>query len=225
MAGGSKKDTKGSKREVAELRVGDQTTTFPLLRGTDGSQAIDTSGLNAKMGLKAFNPGLADVAVCKSAISFVDGERGELLYRGYPIEELAEKTTFVETAYLLIRGSLPTLEEGDNFSRELTEKSNIHEDMKRYFDGFPSNASPMAMLSSMIIALSTFDQEDMMQKIGSSERARAFLQRQKPSPPFHTGEKGVSRTCTHRMNIRIAPTSCTCFLTGQTSGTTSTNAS
>lgn len=170
--------------KTIEIKVGNNIYTLPMLTGVDESQAINISGFHAQSGLKAFNPGLADVAVCKSAISFVDGERGELLYRGYPIEELAEKTTFVETAFLLIRGNLPSAEERDAFSMELTHESNIHEDMKRYFDGFPSNASPMAMLSSMIIALSTYHQEDAKRTDWFEETSTSLLAKIKTIAAF-----------------------------------------
>lgn len=145
----------------AQLRIGEDALSMRTYEGTYGRRSVDISGLYGRTGLRFYDPGLADVAICRSAISYVDGEKGILLYRGYPIEELAEKASFVETAYLLINGHLPNAEEGDAFSLELTHESNIHEDMKRYFDGFPSNASPMAMLSSMIIALSTYHQEDV----------------------------------------------------------------
>ncbi len=145
----------------AEMRIGLDSLNLRTYEGTYGRKCIDISGVFAKTGIRFFNPGVADVATCRSAISYVDGEKGVLMYRGYPIEELAEKTTFVETAYLLINGNLPNREGIEVFSRELTHGSNIHEDMKRYFDGFPSSANPMAMLSSMIIALSTYHQEDV----------------------------------------------------------------
>ncbi|GAB4354846.1 MAG: citrate synthase [Candidatus Abyssubacteria bacterium] len=149
------------KRKTCTLEIDEQRIKLPVHEGTDGSKNVDISGLFKNAGIKAFNPGLADVATCRSAISFVDGEKGILLYRGYPIEELAENTTFVETAYLLIKEHLPTLSERTTFSRQLTHLSNIHEDMKHYFEGFPSSADPMAMLSSMIIALSTYHQDDL----------------------------------------------------------------
>jgi citrate synthase len=145
----------------AQLRIGIDALNLRTYEGTYGRRTVDISGIFNRSGLRFYNPGVADVAMCKSAISYVDGENSILLYRGYPIEELAEKTTFVETAYLLVNGHLPNLEERDSFSKELTHASNIHEDMKRYFAGFPSNANPMAMLSSMIIALSTYQQEDI----------------------------------------------------------------
>jgi len=158
----------------AQLRIGKDKLDLRTYTGTYGRRSVDISGLFGKTGIRFFNPGLADVATCRSAISYVDGENSILLYRGYPIEELAEKTTFVETAYLLINGHLPTLEERDNFSLELTHRSNIHEDMKRYFDGFPSSADPMAMLSSMTIALSTYHREDL-EKEDSFERTSTSL--------------------------------------------------
>jgi citrate synthase len=158
----------------AEMRIGLDSLNLRTYEGTYGRKCIDISGVFGKTGIRFFNPGLADVATCKSAISYVDGEKGVLLYRGYPIEELAENTTFIETAYLLINRHLPNLEERDRFSLELTHNSNIHEDMKRYFDGFPSSANPMAMLSSMTIALSTYHREDL-EREDSFERTSTSL--------------------------------------------------
>jgi len=161
MAQKRTKTRKAKQPITSELRIGDKVMSLPVLEGTDGLLSVDASGLFSKTGTKVYNPGLADIATCRSSISFVDGEKGILLYRGYPIEELAERTTFVETAFLLINGHLPTLQERHDFSRELTHRSNLHEDMKLYFSGFPSSADPMAMLSSMIIALSTYHHEDL----------------------------------------------------------------
>ena len=168
----------------AELRIGDDILKLRTYEGTYGRRTVGVSGIFAKTGIRFFNPGLADVAICKSAISFVDGEKGILLYRGYPIEDLAEKTTFVETAYLLINGHLPTLEEGEAFSRELTDRSNIHEDMKHYFYGFPSNADPMAMLSSMIIALSTYHKDDLKREDAFERTSTSLLAKIKTIAAF-----------------------------------------
>ena len=99
----------------AQLRIGEDALNMRTYEGTYGRRSVDISGLYGRTGLRFYDPGLADVAICRSAISYVDGEAGILLYRGYPIEELAEKTTFVETAYLLINGHLTKAEEGDAF--------------------------------------------------------------------------------------------------------------
>jgi len=127
-----------------------------ITTGSEGEQALDISSLRAKTGLVTLDPAYMNTASTKSAITFLDGEKGILRYRGIPIEQLAEQSTFVETSYLLIYGHLPSDSELKKFSTLLTRHSLIHEDMKRFFDGFPSTAHPMAVLSSMVVSLSSF---------------------------------------------------------------------
>ncbi len=127
-----------------------------IFEGTEGEQAIDISQLRQNTGLITLDEGYQNTGSCKSAISFVDGENGILRYRGIPIQELAENSTFVETSYLLIYGYLPTQKELKTFSNMLTENSLIHEEMIHFFDGIPPHAHPMAILSSMVNALSIY---------------------------------------------------------------------
>src|SRR6202451_1131173 len=124
--------------------------------GSEGEKAVDISSLRAKTGLVTIDPAYMNTASTKSAITFLDGEQGILRYRGIPIEQLAEKSTFVETSFLLIYGHLPSESELKKFSTLLTRHSLIHEDMKRFFDGYPSTAHPMAVLSSMVVSLSSY---------------------------------------------------------------------
>ena len=133
----------------------------PVVVGTENERALDIAALRAKTGLVTLDPAFMNTASTKSAITFLDGEQGILRYRGIPIEQLAEKSTFVETAYLLIYGNLPTEAELKRFSGLLTRHSLIHEDMKHFFDGFPSTAHPMAVLSSMVCSLSTYYPDDV----------------------------------------------------------------
>jgi citrate synthase len=128
----------------------------PVVVGSEQEKAIDIAQLRAKTGYVTIDPAFMNTASTKSAITFIDGDKGILRYRGIPIEQLAEKSTFVETSYLLIQGHLPNKSEFDRFSTLLTRHSLIHEDMKRFYEGFPSTAHPMAVLSSMVLALSTF---------------------------------------------------------------------
>jgi len=128
----------------------------PLAVGTEDEKAIDIANLRAKTGLVTLDPAFMNTAATKSAITFLDGEKGILRYRGVPIEELAEHSRFVEVCYLLIYGHLPTKEELDKFSTLLTRHSLIHEDMKHFFEGFPSTAHPMAVLASMVVSLGTY---------------------------------------------------------------------
>ncbi len=140
----------------AELRYEGKKIEFDVLEGTQGEHAIDIARLREQTGLITLDEGYQNTGSCQSAISFVNGEKGILRYRGVPIEELAEKSTFVETAYLLIYGKLPNREELAEFSHELTENSLIHEEMLHFFDGIPPHAHPMAILSSMVNALSIY---------------------------------------------------------------------
>ncbi|MEU8132263.1 citrate synthase [Streptodolium elevatio] len=141
------------------LRYQGNEHTYPVVPGTIGDNAIDIGKLRAETGLVTYDGGFVNTAACKSAITFIDGEEGILRYRGYPIEQLAEQGSFLETSYLLIYGELPTPSELDEFRDEVTKHTLLHEDVKRFYDGFPRDAHPMAMLSSVVSALSTFYQD------------------------------------------------------------------
>jgi citrate synthase len=141
---------------VAKLELDGKTYEFPAVVGTEGEQAIDISALRNKSGYITLDEGYGNTGSCISNITFIDGEKGILRYRGIPIEELAESSTFVEAAYLLIWGKLPTDQELSNFSRLLTKNEMLHEDMKLHFQGFPAHAHPMAILSAMINAAGCF---------------------------------------------------------------------
>jgi citrate synthase len=134
----------------------EQTLELPIIVGSEQEPAIDISVLRAKTGYVMLDPGFVNTASTKSAITFLDGEKGILRYRGIPIEELGEHSSFVETSYLLIYGHLPNQEQLVTFSDQLTRHSLIHEDMKHFFDGYPSTAHPMAILSSMVCTLSAY---------------------------------------------------------------------
>ncbi|MDP7036331.1 MAG: citrate synthase [Candidatus Marinimicrobia bacterium] len=140
----------------AKLIIKDQTIELPIIIGTEGEKAIDITGLRATTGYITFDPAYGNTGSCASDITFIDGEKGILRYRGIPIEQLAEKSSFVEVCYLLIYGNLPNQEELNNFRHEIRYHSIIHEDFKRLFDGYPINAHPMGVLASTVGALSTF---------------------------------------------------------------------
>ncbi len=148
----------------ARLEIDQKKYDLNICEGTEGELGLDISTLREETGLITLDEGYQNTGSCKSAITFIDGENGKLRYRGIPIEELAEKATFIETAYLLIYGKLPNKEELSKLSRLLTENSLINEEMLHFFDGIPPNAPPMAILSSMVNALSiyypTFSEED-----------------------------------------------------------------
>jgi citrate synthase len=145
----------------ATLKYEDKSYELPTVIGTEAEIAVDISQLRAKSGLITLDSGYANTGACTSNITFIDGEQGILRYRGYPVEELAERSTFVETAYLLIFGELPTATQLADFRRLLGQHEFIHEDMLHHFDGFPRNAPPMAILSAMINALGCFQPEIM----------------------------------------------------------------
>jgi citrate synthase len=140
----------------AKLIVDGKTYELPIVIGTEGEKGLDISKLLRETGLITLDPGYANTGSCKSSITFMDGEKGILRYRGIPIEQLAEHSTFVETAYLLLNGELPTREQLTNFSILLNDHSLVHEDMREFFENFPRRAHPMGILSSMVNALRAF---------------------------------------------------------------------
>ena len=142
--------------ESVRITAGNEEIELAVTTGSEGERGIDISNLRAKTGLTTLDPAFMNTASVTSAITFLDGEKGILRYRGIPIEELGEKSTFIETAYLLIYGHLPTRDETQKWELLLTRHSMIHEDMKRFFDGYPMTAHPMAILSSMVTSLSSF---------------------------------------------------------------------
>ena len=128
--------------------------TWTSSSATEGSDGIALGSLLAKTGYTTFDDGFVNTASTKSAITYIDGDAGILRYRGYPIEQLAEKSTFIEVSYLLIYGELPTTEQLEKFTTQIQRHTLLHEDLKRFFDGFPRNAHPMPVLSSAVNALS-----------------------------------------------------------------------
>ncbi len=142
--------------EQATLHLDGRDLALPIVEGTEHERAIDITKLRGETGYVSLDPAFVNTASTTSAITFLDGEKGILRYRGIPIEELAEHSTFVETAYLLIYGHLPHKPELHRFSELLSRHSLIHEDMKRFFDGYPGTAHPMAILSAMVCSLSSF---------------------------------------------------------------------
>ncbi|QPJ63134.1 MAG: citrate synthase [Candidatus Nitronauta litoralis] len=133
-----------------------KTYTFPVLEGTCGEKAFDITKLRNESGLITFDPGFMSTGSCKSDITFLDGEKGILLYRGIPIEQLAEKSNFLEVCYLLIYGNLPNKDQLDYFNYNITHHSMVHESIKNLYDGFPQNPHPMAVCSTIVGSLATF---------------------------------------------------------------------
>ncbi|MBF0489334.1 MAG: citrate synthase [Candidatus Omnitrophica bacterium] len=143
--------------ETVKINFGDKELDCPIVTSTEGGEkAIDISKLRSSTGYITMDPGFSNTGSCKSAITYLDGDKGILRYRGIPIEQLAQQSTFVETSYLLIYGKLPNQKELEDFSEAFNEHSMIHEDMKNFFDSYPSSTHPMASLSAMICSMSAY---------------------------------------------------------------------
>jgi citrate synthase len=142
--------------KVAKLVIGDQTHEFPILNGTVGPDVMDIRSLYAKTGLFTYDPGFTSTAACDSAITYIDGDKGELLYRGYPIEQLAEKSNYLEVCYLLLYGELPTKTQFAEFEKLVTRHTMVHEQMHYFYRGFRRDAHPMAIMTGVVGAMAAF---------------------------------------------------------------------
>jgi len=147
--------------EVAKLKVGDKDLELPIITGTENEKGIDIGKLRGTTGLVTLDQGYVNTGSTTSGITFLNGEEGVLRYRGYPIEQLAANCDFIEVAYLLVYGELPTKAELDAFQASISSHTMLHEDLKSFYDGFPRDAHPMAILSSVVGALSTFYQDSL----------------------------------------------------------------
>lgn len=147
--------------DTAKLIIGDAEVDLPVVEGTEQERAVDITKLRAATGYITLDDGYMNTGATKSAITYLDGEKGILRYRGYPIEQLAQNCNFVEVAYLLINGELPTADQIEKFRKKLRRHTMLHEDMRLFYDGFPRDAHPMAILSSVVGALSTFYQDSL----------------------------------------------------------------
>jgi len=149
---------------MATLTFPGGSAEFPILESTDGAGSIDISTLTRQTGLTTIDSGFVNTASTRSAITFIDGEKGILRYRGYPIEQIAQKSSFLETAWLLIYGELPSASELEEFDSRIRRHTLLHEDLRRFFDALPTNAHPMSVLSSGVSALSTYYQDSLSPK-------------------------------------------------------------
>ena len=147
---------------------------FPILEGTMGEATVDISALNSELGYLSYDPGFVSTASCKSAITFIDGDAGILLYRGYPIEQLAERSTFLEVAYLLLNGELPARAQLHEFSGEIGRHANIHEALRHFFSGFHYDAHPMAMMVGVVGSLSAFYHSELNMNCPEDRRMSAM---------------------------------------------------
>lgn len=160
----------------AELKINDQTIELPVIVGSENEHALDISKLRGQTGYVTLDYGLKNTAVTRSSITYLEGENGILQYRGYPIEQLAEKASFLEVAYLIIYGELPDKNKLDEFTTGVTNHTLIHENMKKFYEGFPQHAHPMGVLASMVCALSAF-YPDILETDGEDESLNLHVQR------------------------------------------------
>lgn len=161
MTAGDTLATETTADKMAKLTLGDKEVDLPVIVGSENETALDISKLRAQTGTITLDEGYVNTGSTSSAITFLDGEKGILRYRGYPIEDLASKCDFVEVCYLLIYGELPTEEQLEDFRLSIRRHTMLHEDMRDFYKGFPRDAHPMAILSSVVGALSTFYQDSL----------------------------------------------------------------
>jgi citrate synthase len=140
----------------AKLTFGDRALDLPILKGSTGPDVVDIRKLYSDADVFTYDPGFTSTAACESAITFIDGDKGVLLHRGYPIGQLAEKSNFLEVCYLLLNGELPTASEFETFDRNITYHTMLHEQFDHFFRGFRRDAHPMAIMVGAVGALSAF---------------------------------------------------------------------
>lgn len=165
---------------TAKIALGDKSADYSILRGSVGPEVIDIRKLYANTGCFTFDPGFTSTASCESKITYIDGDKGILLYRGYPIEQLAEKSNYLEVAYLLLNGDLPSKHDHDEFSRMITRHTMIHEQLVQFYRGFRRDAHPMAIMCGIVGAMAAFyhdstDIHDPQQRVIASHRIIAKL--------------------------------------------------
>jgi citrate synthase len=166
--------------DTAKISVEGKTVELPVLRGTDGPAVVDIRKLYAEADVFTYDPGFTSTASCESKITFIDGDKGILLHRGYPIDQLAEDSTFLEVCYLLLNGDLPNAKEFETFQNTITNHTMVHEQFDRFFQGFRRDAHPMAIMVGAVGALSAFyydsaNIDDPQQRIISSHRLIAKM--------------------------------------------------
>ena len=162
-----------------------------VLEGTEGERAIDITSLRSQTGLVTLDPGYGNTGSCQSSVTFIDGEKGILRYRGYPIEEVATRARFTEVCYLLIYGRRPTMPELADFREQMTRHTLIHEDMKKFYEGYPPGAHPMAIMAAMVASLSSFYPDDpesldlnITRLLAKSKTLAAFAYKKSVGQPF-----------------------------------------
>jgi citrate synthase len=200
---------------TAKLALDGREYEFPVVVGSERERAIDLRALRGTTGAITLDPGYGNTGSCTSSITFIDGERGILRYRGYPIEELAERCRFPEVCHLLIYGRLPSRAERDRFRELLTRHTLLHEDMKKFFEGFPPTAHPMAILGAMVASLSTFypsgeGEEDLdlniIRLLAKAKTIAAFSHKKTMGQPFVYPRNDLSYTANFLYMMFAVPT-------------------
>ncbi|HEY3951324.1 citrate/2-methylcitrate synthase, partial [Phenylobacterium sp.] len=166
--------------EAAKFSIGGKTIDLPVLKGTTGPDVVDIRKLYAESDAFTYDPGFTSTASCESKITYIDGDAGVLLHRGYPIGELAEKSSFLEVCYLLLNGGLPNAKEFADFEHTITYHTMLHDQFDRFFQGFRRDAHPMAVMTGAVGALSAFyhdstDINDPQQRMISAHRLIAKM--------------------------------------------------
>lgn len=179
--------------ETAKLVTGEKSFDLPVVVGSEGEKGIDISSLRAKTGYITLDPGYMNTGACQSGITFIDGEKGILRYRGIPIETLAEKSTFLEVAYLLMYGKLPTQVELDAFVKRVKKHTLLHEDIKNFYDGFPRDAHPMSVMASVVCSLSAFYQNEVTSAEERMDRNAVRLIAKLPTIAAYAYKKSIGQ--------------------------------
>ncbi|HEX6199903.1 MAG TPA: citrate synthase [Thermoanaerobaculia bacterium] len=184
---------------TAKLLLDGAEHELPVVTGSEGEKGIDVTALRTATGAITLDPGYGNTGSCTSAITFIDGEKGILRYRGYPIEQIAEAASFTEATHLLIFGHLPSRAELEAFEEKLTYHSLIHEDMKKFFEGYPPSAHPMAILSAMVASLSTYYREEdaelnVIRLLSKAKTIAAFSHKKSVGQPFVYPRNDLSYT-------------------------------
>lgn len=176
---------------TARLTCDGKDYEFPVVEGTEGEKGIVITDLRKRTGLITLDPGYSNTGSCQSAVTFIDGEKGILRYRGYPIEQVAERARFTEVCYLLIYGKRPSMEELAEFRDKMNRHTLLHEDMKKFYEGYPPGAHPMAIMAAMVASLSTFYPEtedtvdlNIVRILAKSKTLAAFAYKKSVGQPF-----------------------------------------
>ena len=178
----------------AQFAVGSETVSYDVLHGSEGPSVVDISTFYKDTGMFTYDPGFTSTAACESKITYIDGDKGVLLHRGYPIEQLAEKSDYLETCYLLLNGELPNAEEKAKFVGTIKNHTMVHEQLKSFFNGFRRDAHPMAIMCGVVGALSAFyhDSLDIITRSTAKFRRCAWSQRCRPSRQWPTSTPWAS---------------------------------